>query len=33
LPEATDYLAMREELGILRRDPVFDAALKAAAKL
>ena len=27
LPQPTDYLTVREELGILRRDPVFEAAL------
>ena len=25
LPRPTDYLLMREELGIVRRDPVFEA--------
>ncbi len=31
LPQASDYLLMREELGIIRQDAVFDAALAAAA--
>jgi len=29
----TDYLLMREELGIVRRDPVFDRTLASAARL
>ena len=33
LPRATDYLLVREELGILRRDPVFEATLASAARL
>jgi 6-phosphogluconolactonase len=33
LPHPTDYLLMREELGIVRRDPVFQKALAAAAEL
>jgi glucose-6-phosphate dehydrogenase assembly protein OpcA len=33
LPQPTDYLLMREELGIVRRDPVFEDALKSAAQL
>jgi glucose-6-phosphate dehydrogenase assembly protein OpcA len=33
LPRPTDYLLMREELGIVRRDPVFEAALASAARL
>jgi glucose-6-phosphate dehydrogenase assembly protein OpcA len=33
LPQPTDYLMMREELGILRRDPVFEKALSSAARL
>jgi glucose-6-phosphate dehydrogenase assembly protein OpcA len=35
-PEASprgDYLAMREELGIVRSDPVFERALASAARL
>jgi glucose-6-phosphate dehydrogenase assembly protein OpcA len=31
LSQPTDYLLMREELGIVRRDPVFESALKRAA--
>jgi len=31
LSQPTDYLLMREELGIVRRDPVFDRALTRAA--
>jgi glucose-6-phosphate dehydrogenase assembly protein OpcA len=33
LPQPTDYLLMREELGIVRRDPVFEKSLKSAAQL
>ena len=33
LPQPTDYLLMREELGIVRRDPVFDRTLASAARL
>jgi glucose-6-phosphate dehydrogenase assembly protein OpcA len=33
LPRLDDYSQMREELGILRRDPVFDAALARALRL
>jgi len=33
LPQATDYMLMREELGIVRHDPVFEKALKSAAQL
>jgi glucose-6-phosphate dehydrogenase assembly protein OpcA len=33
LPQATDYLLMREELGIVRHDPVFERALMSAARL
>jgi len=33
LPKATDYLLMREELGIVRRDPVFERTLKSAAQV
>lgn len=33
LSPATDYLLMREELGILRRDPVFERTLASAARL
>ncbi|HLK51693.1 MAG TPA: glucose-6-phosphate dehydrogenase assembly protein OpcA [Bryobacteraceae bacterium] len=32
-PPATDYLLMREELGIVGRDPVFERTLRAAAAL
>jgi glucose-6-phosphate dehydrogenase assembly protein OpcA len=32
LPHPTDYLLMREELGIARRDPVFERTLEAAAR-
>ncbi len=32
LPRPTDYLLMREELSIVRRDAVFERALEAAAK-
>lgn len=32
LPQPTDYLLMREELSIVRRDPVFERTLEAAAK-
>ena len=33
LPQPTDYLLMREELGIVRHDPVFEKSLKSAAQL
>jgi glucose-6-phosphate dehydrogenase assembly protein OpcA len=33
LSEPNDYLLMREELGIVRRDSVFEAALASAARL
>ena len=33
LPQPTDYLLMREELGIVRRDAVFEQALASAARL
>ncbi|HEV3331574.1 MAG TPA: glucose-6-phosphate dehydrogenase assembly protein OpcA [Bryobacteraceae bacterium] len=33
LPAATDYLLMREELGIMRRDEIFERALASAARL
>ena len=33
LPQPTDYLLMREELGIVRHDPVFEKALASAAQL
>jgi glucose-6-phosphate dehydrogenase assembly protein OpcA len=33
LPRPTDYLLMREELGIQRRDPIFEATLSTAARL
>ena len=33
LPLATPYLLMREELGIVRRDPVFERTLASAARL
>ena len=33
LSEPNDYLLMREELGIVRRDSVFEAALATAARL
>ena len=33
LPRPTDYLLMREELGIVRRDAVFEATLASAARL
>jgi glucose-6-phosphate dehydrogenase assembly protein OpcA len=32
LPHPTDYALMREELTIVRRDPVFERSLEAAAK-
>lgn len=32
LPQPTDYLLMREEMSIVRRDPVFERTLEAAAK-
>ena len=31
LPVLTDYLLMREELGIMRRDPIYEQTLKSAA--
>jgi glucose-6-phosphate dehydrogenase assembly protein OpcA len=33
LPRPTDYLLMREELGIVRHDPVFEQTLATAARL
>jgi glucose-6-phosphate dehydrogenase assembly protein OpcA len=33
LPQPSDYLMMREELGIVRRDAVYDRALASAARL
>ena len=33
LPQPTDYLLMREELGIVRHDPVFEKSLTSAARL
>ncbi len=33
LPRPTDYLLMREELGIVRRDAVFESTLASAARL
>jgi glucose-6-phosphate dehydrogenase assembly protein OpcA len=33
LPVATDYLLMREELGIVRRDPIFEKSLARAAEI
>jgi glucose-6-phosphate dehydrogenase assembly protein OpcA len=33
LPRPTDYLLMREELGIVRHDPVFEKTLASAAPL
>jgi len=33
LSQPSDYLLMREELGIVRRDPVFERTLAAAARL
>jgi len=33
LPQPTDYLLMREELGIVRHDPVFEKSLASAARL
>jgi hypothetical protein len=33
LPRPTDYLLMREELGIVRHDPVYERTLASAAKL
>jgi glucose-6-phosphate dehydrogenase assembly protein OpcA len=33
LSQPTDYLLMREELGIVRRDPVFERTLASAARL
>ena len=33
LSPATDYLLMRQELGILRRDPVFERTLASAVRL
>lgn len=32
LPRPTDYVLMREELSIVRRDPVFERSLEAAAQ-
>jgi hypothetical protein len=33
LPPFTDYLLMREELSIMRRDPIFETTLATAARL
>ena len=33
LPRPTDYLLMREELGIVRRDAIFERTLARAARL
>ena len=33
LSQPTDYVLMREELGILRRDPIFEKTLSSAARL
>jgi glucose-6-phosphate dehydrogenase assembly protein OpcA len=33
LPQPSDYLLMREELAIVRRDPVFERTLASAARL
>jgi glucose-6-phosphate dehydrogenase assembly protein OpcA len=33
LPQPTDYVLMREELGIVRHDPVFEKTLASAARL
>ena len=33
MPQPSDYLMMREELGIVRRDPVFERTLASAARL
>jgi len=33
LPEPTDYLLIREEVGIIREDPVFQSSLETAASL
>jgi hypothetical protein len=33
LPRPTDYHLMREELGIVRRDAIFEDALASAARL
>jgi hypothetical protein len=33
LPQPTDYMLMREELGIVRHDPVFEKTLTSAARL
>ena len=33
LSQPTDYLLMHEELGIVRRDPIFDRTLASAARL
>ena len=33
LPAASDYLLMREELGIVQHDPVFEGTLASAARL
>jgi hypothetical protein len=32
LPKPTDYLLLREELGIVHRDPVFSSTLESAAR-
>jgi hypothetical protein len=33
LPRPTDYLLLREELGIVRHDPVYERTLASAARL
>jgi glucose-6-phosphate dehydrogenase assembly protein OpcA len=33
LPQPTDYLLLREELGIVRHDPIFEKTLQSAAQL
>jgi hypothetical protein len=33
LPRPTDYLLMREELAIVRRDAIFESTLASAARL
>ena len=33
LSQPTDYMLMREELGIVRRDPVYERTLASAARL
>jgi hypothetical protein len=33
LPQPTDYMLMREELAIVRRDPVYDRTLASAVRL